>query len=153
MASMTWYDAYGRKVDLQALKQGEQAAPTIRGVRRHDAIHPAAGLTPQKLARILRDSIDGDPENYLALAEDIEERDPHYAGVIGIRKRQVAGLDIAVEAAGDDAASVRAADVVREVIARDGFEDELIDVLDAIGKPASWSFARSAAPVAPARAA
>lgn len=138
MASMTWYDAYGRKVDLQALKRGEQAAPTIRGVRRHDALHPAAGLTPQRLARILRDSIDGDPENYLALAEDIEERDAHYAGVIGIRKRQVAGLDITVEAAGDDAASVRAADVVREVIARDGFEDELIDVLDAIGKGFSF---------------
>lgn len=138
MALTTWYDAYGRKVDLQALKRGEQAAPTVRGVRRHDAIHPAAGLTPPKLARILRDSIDGDPENYLALAEDIEERDPHYAGVIGIRKRQVAGLEITVDASGDDAASVKAADLVREVISRDGFEDELIDILDAIGKGFSF---------------
>lgn len=138
MAGMTWYDAYGRKVDTRALKQ-EQAAPTIRGVRRHDAIHPAAGLTPQKLARYLRDSIDGDPENYLALAEDIEERDPHYAGVVGIRKRQVAGLEITVDAAGDDAMSVRAADIVREVVSREGFEDELIDILDAIGKGFSFS--------------
>lgn len=137
MAGMIWYDAYGRTVDTRALKH-EQAAPTIRGVRRHDAIHPAAGLTPQKLARILRDSIDGDPENYLALAEDIEERDPHYAGVVGIRKRQVAGLEITVDAAGDDAASVRAADIVREVVSRDGFEDELIDILDAIGKGCSF---------------
>ncbi len=131
--SMTWYDAFGRRVNTAALKR-EQAAPSVRGVRRHDAMHPAAGLTPGRLARILRDSIDGDPENYLALAEDIEERDNHYAGVLGTRKRQVAGLEITVEAAGDDAASVAAADTVREVIDRDGFEDELIDILDGIGK-------------------
>lgn len=133
MAGMTWYDAYGRRVDTTVLK-AEQAAPTTRGVRRHDANHPAAGLTPGRLAAVLRNSIDGDPENYLALAEDMEERDLHYSGVLGVRKRQVSGLDITVEAAGDDAISIKAADLVREVIDRDGFEDELFDILDAVGK-------------------
>jgi phage gp29-like protein len=136
--AFTWYDAFGRPVEMRALKN-EQAAPTMQSVRRHDALHPAAGLTPGRLARILRDSIDGDPENYLALAEDMEERDNHYAGVLGIRKRQVAGLEITVEAAGDDAKSQAAADLIREVIGRDGFEDELIDILDAIGKGFSCS--------------
>lgn len=131
--AFTWLDAYGRPVDKTALKT-EQAAPTTRGVRRHDALHPAAGLTPGQLARLLRESIDGDPEKYLALAEDMEERDLHYAGVLAIRKRQVAGLDITVKPAGDDAKSLEAADLVREVIERDGFEDELVDILDAIGK-------------------
>lgn len=129
--AMTWYDAYGQPVDTGALKT-EQAAPTI--VRRRHAQHPAAGLTPEQLAQILRGSVDGDPQTYLALAEDMEERDNHYAGTLAIRKRQVAGLEITVEAAGDDAKSVAAADTVREVITRDGFEDELIDILDAIGK-------------------
>ncbi|RWE96825.1 DUF935 domain-containing protein [Mesorhizobium sp.] len=126
-------DRYGRPIAKAALKI-EQAAPTGSGVRRHDALHPAAGLTPGRLASILRASIDGDPENYLALAEDMEERDPHYAGVLGVRKRQVSGLDITVEAAGEDAASVEHADLVREVIERDGFEDELFDIEDAVGK-------------------
>ncbi|RRH98077.1 DUF935 domain-containing protein [Mesorhizobium tamadayense] len=124
---------YGRPIEKAALKI-EQAAPTARGVRRHDAMHPAAGLTPGRLAAILKSSIDGDPEQYLALAEDIEERDLHYAGVLGVRKRQVSGLEITVEAAGDDAESEACAQLVRDVIGREGFADELIDVLDAIGK-------------------
>lgn len=128
-----WYDAYGREVDVSALKT-EQAVPVVSGVRRHHALHPANGLTPGRLAQILRTSIDADPEQYLALAEDMEERDLHYAGTLGIRKRQVAGLEIAVDAAGDDARSVDAADLVRAAVARDGFEDELIDILDAVGK-------------------
>ncbi|MES0068783.1 DUF935 domain-containing protein [Mesorhizobium sp. M0074] len=126
-------DRHGRPIAKAALKV-EQAAPTGSGVRRHDALHPAAGLTPGRLAGILRASIDNDPESYLALAEDMEERDPHYAGVLGVRKRQVSGLEITVEAAGEDAASVEHADLVREVIERDGFEDELFDILDAVGK-------------------
>lgn len=131
-------DAYGRPIRKKELVQ-EQAAPSLQSVRRHDALHPSAGLTPGRLTAILRDSITGDPENYLALAEDMEERDNHYAGVLGIRKRQVAGLEVTVEAAGDDTASQEHADLIREIIARDGFEDELIDMLDAIGKGFSCS--------------
>ncbi len=131
--AVTLYDASGNKIDLGALKK-EQASPTTRAVRRSDAFHPAAGLTPGKLANLLRDSIDGDPEAYLALAEDMEERNEHYAGVLGTRKRQVVSLDISVEAAGEDAKAVEAADLVRKVINRDAFQTELIDILDALGK-------------------
>ncbi|MBN9068417.1 MAG: DUF935 family protein, partial [Rhizobiales bacterium] len=131
--AFTWYDAYGRPVDTAKLKE-EQAAPTIGSVRRVDAMHPAAGLAPQRLAAILRESIDGDPERYLALAEDMEERDPHYGSVLGTRKLQVAGLDITVEAAADDAQSVAHADLIREIVGRDAFEIELKDILDATGK-------------------
>ncbi len=126
-------DAYGRPIVKQALK-AEQAAPTSAGVRRHDAMHPAAGLTPGRLARLLRDSIEGDPEQYLALAEDIEERDAHYSSVLQTRKLQVAGLEVNVEAAGDDAKSIEHADLIRLVVERDAFQVEMRDVLDAIGK-------------------
>ncbi|MBN9471677.1 MAG: DUF935 domain-containing protein [Bosea sp.] len=130
----TLLDASGRPIDTSALKR-EQGAPSVTSVRQpYSGGHPAAGLTPGRLARILRDSIDGDPMRYLELAEDMEERDLHYAGVLGIRKRQVAGLDISVEAASDQPEDIAAADLVREVIGRDCFADELIDILDAIGK-------------------
>ncbi|WP_234889906.1 DUF935 domain-containing protein [Agrobacterium vitis] len=126
-------DQYGNPISSGQIRQ-EQAAPTVTGVRRPVGNHQAPGLTPPKLARILRESIDGDPERYLELAEDMEERNEHYAGVLGVRKRQVAGLEITVEAASDSADDVAAADLVRDVIGRDDLEDELFDILDAVGK-------------------
>lgn len=132
--AVTLYDAYGRPIDLAALKP-QKAAASITGVRQpYSGHHPAAGLTPPKLARMLREAIDGDPSRYLELAEDMEERDLHYVGVLGIRKRQVARLDITVEAISEDPRDVAAADLVREFIARDTLADELIDILDAVGK-------------------
>lgn len=126
-------DQYGRPISTAMLKK-EQAAPTMAGVRRPNTEHQASGLTPQKLARLLKASINGDPEAYLALAEDMEERDLHYAGVLGSRKLQVAGLDITVDAASDKPEDVENADLIRAFVARDAFESELIDILDATGK-------------------
>lgn len=126
-------DAYGRPVQTAKLKE-EQAAPTLQGVRRRDALHPAAGLTPGRLAQILRASIESTPEDYLALAEDIEERDLHYASVMQTRKLQVAGLEVTVEAAGEDARSIEIADFVRDAVAGEDADLPLFDVLDAVGK-------------------
>ena len=126
-------DQWGNPVSTAALRK-EQAAPTMMGVRRPNTQHQASGLTPGKLGSMLRSSIDGDPEAYLALAEDMEERDLHYAGVLMSRKLQVAGLEITVEAASDSAEDVANADMVRAFVERDAFETELVDILDAIGK-------------------
>jgi phage gp29-like protein len=126
-------DQWGRPIEKAALTT-EQAAPTLGSVRRYDNYSAAAGLEPGRLARMLREAIDGYPEPYLALAEDMEERDPHYASVLSTRKLQVSGLDISVEAADDTAAAQQHADLVREIIARDNFEVELRDILDAVGK-------------------
>ncbi|MCK5295727.1 MAG: DUF935 domain-containing protein, partial [Alphaproteobacteria bacterium] len=95
---------------------------------------PSVGLTPRKLARLLRDAEDGDPEEYLALAEEMEEKDLHYRGVMGTRKRAVSQLDIAVEPAGDSKDDEANAQLIRDFLSRDGLEDELFDILDAIGK-------------------
>jgi len=126
-------DQYGRPISTAALKR-EQAAPTMTGVRRPNTEHQTSGLTPDKLARLLRASVSGDPEAYLALAEDMEERDLHYAGVLGSRKLQVAGLDATVEAASDKAEDIDNADLIRDFLARDAFETEANDILDAVGK-------------------
>lgn len=134
----TLYGPDGRPVDLAALKR-EHSNPTVTGVRSIQSEHPSAGLTPARLARLLRDAEDGDATQYLELAEDMEEKDLHYLAVLGTRKRQVCQLEITVEAATDDKDDVANADLVREVLARDEVEDELFNVLDAVGKGYSAS--------------
>ncbi|TRA97033.1 MULTISPECIES: DUF935 domain-containing protein [Agrobacterium] len=126
-------DQWGNPVSSAMLKK-EQAAPTMMGVRRPNTEHQATGLTPAKLGRLLATSMNGEPQAYLELAEDMEERDLHYAGVLATRKLQVSGLEITVVAASEDANDVDNADMVRSFVERDAFESELFDILDAIGK-------------------
>src|SRR3546814_16570638 len=84
-------DPYGRPLSAAALKR-EEAAPTLTGVRQILAGHPSFGLTPERLARILREAAAGDATRYLELSEDMEEKDLHYLGVLGTRKRAIAQL-------------------------------------------------------------
>lgn len=96
--------------------------------------HPADGITPARLARIMRAADNGDSMAYQELAEEIEERDLHYAGVLGTRKRSVAQLPVIVEAASDDAEAVRHADFVREWLAGGVLQAALFDILDGVAK-------------------
>lgn len=127
------YDAYGRPIERAALKR-EVAGPKLTGVRTPLTGYPGDGLNPRRLARLLRDADAGDPLRYLELAETIEERDGHYAGVLGTRKRSVAQLEIQVDAASDDPKHVEHADTIRSWLLRDELQDELFDILDAVGK-------------------
>ncbi|MDO8432057.1 MAG: DUF935 domain-containing protein [Candidatus Binatus sp.] len=133
---MKLYDSYGREVDTGKLR-AEQASATMTGVRNSfAAMHPSAGLTPDRLAQILREAEAGDPYRYLELAEEMEEKDLHYLAVLGTRKQAVAQLDVTVAAVSGSAEDRRAADLVRELLV-DGpvpLESALLDILDAIGK-------------------
>lgn len=126
-------DSQGNPLRRELLTR-EVAGPTLAGVRSPIAGNPADGLTPLRLAEILREADHGEPLSYFELAEVIEERDLHYAGVLGVRKRQVAQIDITVEAASDDPEDQRRADMVREWLKRDELSDEIFDILDAVGK-------------------
>ena len=130
-------DAWGRPVRTADLR-GERAGPTLTGTRSliggEDMLR---GMSPQRMAAILREAETpgyGGSEGYIELAEAMEERNTHYAGVLGVRKRQVAQIGIIVEPASDAADDVRDADLAREFLARDEIEDALIDMLDALGK-------------------
>lgn len=123
----------------RASLEGEQAGPTTSLVRNPYPSSPAEGLTPAALAQILRSSIDGFPERYLALAEDMEERFSHYGSVLATRKRQVAALPVTVVAAGSTDADEAEAALVREVVEASPFRLAKIDMLDAIGKSFSAS--------------
>jgi phage gp29-like protein len=131
-------DRWGNPVQRLALK-AEVAGPTLSGVRSPMAGYPGDGLNPRRLAAILREADQGNPVRYLELAETIEERDLHYLGVLGTRRRSVAQIDITVEAASDAAADVAIADRVRSWLDRDELADELFDILDCIGKGYSFT--------------
>jgi phage gp29-like protein len=135
---MALLDAYGNPVDVKLLRQ-EVAGPTMLGIRHTLSDHPSNGLTPQRLASLLVGSEDGDPLPYLALAEDMEEKDLNYRAQLGTRKLAIAGLEPSVEAASDAPADQAAADLVREYLAKDGLEEVLMDILDALGKGFSVS--------------
>lgn len=138
MATPQLVDQYGRPLRRELLEQ-EVAGPSITGTRSPIAGYPADGMNPTRLASILREADHGEPLRYFELAEQIEEKDLHYAGVLGTRKRSVAQIDITVEAASDDAEDVRRADMVREWLKRDELQDEMFDILDAIGKGVSFT--------------
>lgn len=124
----------GQPIDDDTLFGPPMAGPTLTGVRSPISGHPADGLTPSRLAAIHHAAASGDPLGYWELAEDIEERDLHYAAVLGSRRRQVAQLSVHVEAASDNAEHVRHADLVRDWLKRGVLDAALFDMLDAIGK-------------------
>ena len=133
---MKLYDAYGRPVDTEQLKN-EQAGPTLAGVRNiYSVMHPSVGLTPERLAAILRQAEFGDPFLYLELAEEMEEKDLHYLAVLETRKQSLAQLEIVVRPASAAREDVRLAEMVNDVLINGtcGLEDALLDILDAIGK-------------------
>lgn len=133
MKSPVLLDAWGRPIDRVSLTQ-EVAAPRMGTARSPAAGYPGDGLNPVRLANILRAADQGQPKQFLELAEQIEERDPHYLGVLGTRRRSVAQLDITVEAASSDPNDERIAQMVRDYVERDELADDIFHILDCIGK-------------------
>lgn len=123
-----------KPIDYDVLFGPPKAGPTLTGVRSPISGHPADGLTPTRLAAIHRAAATGSPLAWFELAEDIEERDPHYLSVLGTRRRAIAQLPINVEAASDDAEHVRHKDFLVEWLKEGVLELALFDMLDAIGK-------------------
>lgn len=110
------------------------AAPSLTGIRQpwHNTI--SRGVTPAQLSAWLSAAELGDADAYLSLAEEMEERDPHYASVLSTRKRAVLGLPRLVESASDDAADVKLADAVRDFLLTPDLSGLLSGLLDALGK-------------------
>lgn len=130
---MPLLDAYGRPIKSQDLTR-EHAAPSLTGVRTIWDDTVASGLTPMRLASLLRSAVLGETHEYLTLAEEMEERDLHYACELGKRKLAVSRLPITVEAATDDTRDKDLAEEVRRLTRRPGFRGLLKDLLDGLGK-------------------
>ncbi len=108
-------DPHWRPVSTADLRR-EFAAPQVAGVRQVWTHSIASGLTPARLAQIMQSAAQGSHNDYLTLAEEIEERDHHYRSVLGTRKLAISGLDVTVEAASDDAGDVDLADEIRALL-------------------------------------
>lgn len=96
-------------------------------------------LTPWSLARMLREHADGNLDNFLAFAEDAEEKNEHYGAVLGTRKRAVEGINLTIKPAGDSDQDKDIAKFVADIIDAPNFPDLVEDMLDALGKGFSVS--------------
>jgi len=126
------------KVDTSTLTREIGGASTV-GVRSPISGYPADGLEPERLGSIMRQVDAGNPLEYFELAELMEERDLHYVGVLGTRKRIVSQTEVTVEAASDKREDVAKADMIRTWLKRDTLQIELFHILDAVGKGISFT--------------
>ncbi|WP_353613023.1 DUF935 domain-containing protein [Mangrovibacter phragmitis] len=97
-------------------------------------ISVASTLSPARLAGVLRNAVEGDVREYFILAEEMEERDLHYASVLRTRKLTVAGIVPTVVAASDDEKDILLADAVRALLEQPQIPELLFDLLDGLGK-------------------
>ena len=125
-------DQFGKPIQPKELLQ-EIASP-VSGVRDVWYDSQATSLTPSKLAATLTELRDGETQDFITLADEMEERNAHYFSVLGTRKNALSGREPVVEASGNDDASIKQADAVRDLIRKPEFDDLLDELLDALGK-------------------
>jgi phage gp29-like protein len=131
-------DAYGRPVRTSRLTK-EVATVSMASVRSPWQTSVANVLTPSHLGTIVEAMGQNDGLEYLTLAEEMEEREPHYRSVLSTRKLAVSGLEWVVEAVSDDAKDVEIADFVREIFQKNAFDVLRSDLLDGLAKGYSVS--------------
>ena len=135
MADHVFYDHHGYPVKTSAKSLAEETdfLSVSRFSRRFDD-SIASGLRPRAVPRILKAANEGDMFDFLTLAEEMEEREPHYGSVLGTRKRAVSSIDITVDAAGESDQDKMIAGAVKELVDQPDFIDMLDDALDGLGK-------------------
>lgn len=127
-------DQWGNPVSTSQL-QKEVAAPTLGGINSVWTPTIVSGMTPLILADVLRSAAKGYPDQFFALATEMEERDLHYAAVLGTRKRAITGIEPIVVAASNDKEDETIAEAVRELVKAPHFADDYVtDLLDGLGK-------------------
>jgi phage gp29-like protein len=97
--------------------------------------YPSVGLTPTRLAEIVRDADQGDSRRQMELFEEMEEKDAHLAAILQTRKLAVLGKDYEVLPYAKTPEDEQIAAAVGELVyAIPDLEGALLDLLDAIGK-------------------
>jgi phage gp29-like protein len=128
------YDAWGNEIKTQKNPEGKRVATA--SIRDRWSSYPSNGLKPETLATIFKEADQGYVWRQAELFEEIEEKDTHLGSVLQTRRLAVTGLDFEVEPySEEDKRDVEIAEFVQEAINDlPDFEDNLSDILDAIGK-------------------
>lgn len=132
-------DVHGKplKADKTVLSEDIAKAYTT-SVRNPRPASVASSLNPLRLAGLLRSVVDGNnPQDYMTLAEEMEERDLHYAAQLRTRKLAVAAIEPTVEPASDEQVDVELAERVRDIMSNDQIPELFFDLLDGLGKGVS----------------
>ena len=125
---VTLYDSSGIPISLSSLTAPSMQFEVIPSSYR------TVGLTPQRLAALLKNTLTSTLVPYLELAEEMEEKYPHYLAVLNTRKRAVTQLSLEVMPADDSDHAHQQVSFVRDWLEQDILRDSLIDILDALGK-------------------
>ncbi len=125
-------DTKNRRHELE----GEQTTASLTSVRQpvfSDTV--LSTLTPSRLRTIRNNLKIGEVRDYLTLAEELEDSDPHYRSVLSSRKNQVTSIKPSIITTGDsDLEQKMADDIKRDIIDAPWFSGMEYDLLDALGK-------------------
>lgn len=147
---MTILDQFGR--EFKTTKRPERREVSVVEIRDRWSQYPSDGLTPVKLAQILKEADQGDVYRQSELFEEMEEKDTHLSAELLKRKNGVNSLDfdvipfeegsrISAHRKTKKVEQDKVTDFCRDVIfSMPSFEDALFDLLDAIGKGFSCSW-------------
>ena len=116
----------------RTMLSSEVATPTVMGVRQTLADTVAAGLSPERLAAILRGATIGHMRDYLTLAEEMEERYLHYASQVQTRRLAIEGVEISVEA--PKGMPAKFVDAVHSLVQGSGLLEAIGTMTDGIAK-------------------
>jgi phage gp29-like protein len=149
MAKSTILDINGQPFTLDDLAEPQtEANAKLAMLHRHYGEHPSSGLTPAKLAGILREAEQGNLIAQCELAEDMEEKDAHIQSELGKRRLAWQGPDWnIVPPPNPSAAEKRDAEMIEELLRSATWLDSAtFDAADAILKGFSaqeltWDYA------------
>ncbi|MBU8910660.1 MAG: DUF935 domain-containing protein, partial [Desulfobacterales bacterium] len=128
------YDQFNRPLQRPEKKPSTRplaAAPLTDAWREY----VADGMTPARLARILKEADAGDLRRQAELFDQVEERDAHIIGEISKRRNVILESDFNLTPASDDAQDVKIAEDVEKMIEETlDWADVLVSLQDAVGK-------------------
>ncbi|UTV30174.1 DUF935 domain-containing protein [Photobacterium atrarenae] len=134
MATSAIVDLWGRPIERGELnEQQTETDAKLHQLKRHFAEHPSSGLTPQKLAGIMKRAEEGDLIAQCELAEDMEEKDAHIQSELSKRKMAMLGVDWNIKPPRNASKAEKYdADMLQEVLEdATWLEDAFFDMADA----------------------
>jgi len=97
--------------------------------------YPSKGLTPERLAEILKEADGGCVWRQMELFSEMEEKDTHLFSVLQTRKLALCGLDFEIVPVDESRRQKKIAEFLKEKLeAIENFNEALFDLMDAVGK-------------------